>query len=167
MLYDRVLGLGCLSEIHYLSEPVVERSHLMLFQDTHSRPKALCRHRANLIAHCHHGPTVTCHRYRDGRTGLDELGISTTITVFRLSFKIFTDTTTQGLVLRISEPRVGSRATHQISPRSGFNSRAPPSCPSERQTLSRFPPPQDPRLLRRRQASTEDHVRQASRQARR
>ena len=52
---------------------------------------------------------------RIGGLAFGELDNGTTITVLRRSLSTFTETTTQGRVLRISEPRAGSSATHQTS----------------------------------------------------
>jgi hypothetical protein len=64
---------------------------------------------------------------RIGGLAFGELDSGTTITVLRLSFDTFTEITTQGRVLRISEPSAGSKATHQISPRSGITSTVLPA----------------------------------------
>ena len=66
---------------------------------------------------------------RIGGLAFGELDNGTTITVLRLSLSTFTDITMQGRVLRISEPSVGSSATHHISPRSGITSMVPPFRP--------------------------------------
>ncbi len=65
-----------------------------------------------------------------------EIGIA----VRRFSFRTFTEITTQGRVLRISEPSVGSSATHQLSPRrilSQFRSRPGPDWQSRRRESTR------------------------------
>jgi hypothetical protein len=73
-----------------------------------------------------------------GGLAFGELDRGTTITVRRHSFNTFTETTMQGRVFRISEPKAGSSETHQISPRSGITSKALPFHPRSGQTLSQF-----------------------------
>src|SRR5580704_16807953 len=75
---------------------------------------------------------------RIGGLAFGELDSGTTITVLRFSFSAFTEITTQGRVLLISEPRVGSSATHQISPRSGITSMVLQYGLGFHQILSRF-----------------------------
>ncbi len=93
---------------------------------------------------------------RIGGLALGELDRGITITVLRLSLSTLIEITTQG-VLRISEPSVGSKATHQISLRSGITSTVLPSRRPCRQILSRF---------RRRPALDSQSRRHASKQCR-
>src|SRR5262245_64776525 len=60
-----------------------------------------------------------------GGLACGELESGTTTTVRRRSLRILLVSTTQGRVLRISEPNVGSSRTHQISPRRGIIPRLP------------------------------------------
>src|SRR5450432_2989514 len=83
-----------------------------------------------------------------------ELESGTTIAVLRLSFSTFTEITTQGRVLRISEPSVGSSATHQISPRSGITSMVLPFRRRFRQTQLRSGPHPGPDSQPRRHGLT-------------
>src|ERR1019366_10112567 len=92
---------------------------------------------------------------RIGGLAFGELYSGTTITVLRLSFSTFTEITTQGRVLRISEPSVASSVTHQISPRSGITSMAPPFRRRFRQILSRFRPHPVPDSQSRRHVPTQ------------
>src|SRR5450432_3566128 len=93
-----------------------------------------------------------------GGLAFGELESGTTIAVLRLSFSTFTEITTQGRVLRISEPSVGSSATHQISPRSGITSKVLPFRRRFHQILSRFRPHPGPDWQSRRHGPTQRRV---------
>jgi len=97
-------------------------------------------------------------RIRIGGLAFGELDNGTTITVLRLSFSTLTETTTQGRVLRISEPSVGSSASHQISPRSGITSTVLPFRRGSRQSLSRSLRHQGPDSRPHRRVSIRDRA---------
>ena len=101
---------------------------------------------------------------RIGGLAFGELDGGITITVLRLSFSTLAEITTQGRVLRISEPSVGSSATHQTSPRSRITSMVLPLKRRSRQIPSRFRPHPTPDWQCRRRGSTS--ARSSSRAAR-
>ena len=72
---------------------------------------------ADLIYNCGRGRPAHRTATRSGGRTRGELDSGITTTVLRRSFTTVADMMTHGLVLAISEPNVGSKRTHQTSPR--------------------------------------------------